>query len=446
MAVVGRRTTVAAVRLRLGCVGAFLCACALCGCCFKVSPAFGASEHDGSGVKQQRDGSAISSNSASSNALKSAIATEGSASVASQSASDERPSAKRDASDITSRRTVSVEAQSPVSVNGTSAEEEPSVLSANPSQTAFSDAQASLGNVLFLLSDLYERFADACVRVRYKLDGKAQVASGFFVSDKGHVLTPVIGGEDFYVETRSHRQFSAKKRGEDPVGSLCLLQTDEEPLRAVKDKSESETRSVSYFSLLHDNGYPKIGQPIVSLSCKLGGSVSPQIGYVTAFQERYFATEFPFVFVRSSLRIDAGDCGGAVLDAQGNLLGMLFHALPDTQETFYMPSQALERVFRDLLLFGNVRYGYAGLSVETAYNPKTHAVCLRVREVQPNSPAAQSGFRVNDVLLRVNDSEVSSMEMFKNFIFLSKPGDVLQCAVMRGKKTLDLTLTLAERP
>ncbi len=298
---------------------------------------------------------------------------------------------------------------------------------------------------MFLLSDLYERFSDCCVRVRYKLDGKTQVASGFFVSDKGHVLTPVIGGEDFYVETRSHRQFSAKKRGEDPVSSLCLLQTDEEPLRAGKDKSASEARSVSYFSLLRNDGYPKIGQPIVSLSCKLGGSVSPQIGYVTAFQERYFATEFPFVFVRSSLRIDAGDCGGAVLDVHGNLLGMLFHALPDAQETFYMPSQALERLFQDLLLFGNVRYGYAGLSVVTAYDPKTHAVCLQVREVQPNSPAAQSGFRGNDVLLRVNDSEVSSMEMFKNFIFLSKPGDVLQCTVMRGKKTLDLTLTLAEK-
>ena len=435
----------AAVRLRLGRVGALLCAGALCGCCFKFSSVFWASEQDGSGVKQQRDGSVISSSSASSNALRSAITTEGSASVASQSASDERPSSERDASDIASRRTVSVEAQTPVSVTGTSVEGEPSILSSYPSQTASFDAQASSGNVLFLLSDLYERCSGACVRVRYKLDGKMQVASGFFVSDKGHVLTPVIGGEDFYVETRSHRQFSAKKRGEDPVSSLCLLQTDEEPLRAVRDKSESETRSVSYFSLLRNDEYPKIGQPIVSLSCKLGGSVSPQIGYVTAFQERYFATEFPFVFVRSSLRIDAGDCGGAVLDVQGNLLGMLFHALPDTQETFYMPSQALERVFRDLLLFENVRYGYAGLSVETAYNPKTHAVCLRVREVQPNSPAAQSGFKVNDVLLRVNDNEVSSMEMFKNFIFLSKPGDVLQCAVMRGKKTLHLTLTLAEK-
>ena len=443
----------AVVRLRLGCVGALLCAGVLFGCAFKSScvaasrPAVLAA---GDGARpsdiEQRGSSEVSLETASSSVLKSTTETGGTLPATAGGLSDEKPSSEEVASSVASHQAISAEAQQTASVDEASAKEEPSVLSANPSQTTSSDAQASLGNVLFLLSDLYERFSDCCVRVRYKLDGKAQVASGFFVSDKGHVLTPVIGGEDFYVETRSHRQFSAKKRGEDPVSSLCLLQTDEEPLRAVKDKSESETRSVLYFSLLHDNGYPKIGQSIVSLSCKLGGSVSPQIGYVTAFQERYFATEFPFVFVRSSLRIDAGDCGGAVLDVQGNLLGMLFHALPDTQETFYMPSQALERVFRDLLLFGNVRYGYAGLSVETAYNPKTHAVCLQVREVQPNSPAAQSGFKVNDVLLRVNDSEVFSMEMFKNFIFLSRPGDVLQCAVMRGKKTLDLTLTLAEKP
>lgn len=452
MAVVGRRTSAAAVRLLLGCGCAFLYAGACFGypfgsSCIASSEPSVLTEGDdcarASSVKQ-RGSREVSLETASSDAFKSATEENKIASVAVGGLSDEKLSSEKNTSAVGSQA-ASVEAQTSTSVSEASVAEKLFVSSAYSSQTASFDAQASSGNVLFLLPDLYERFSDCCVRVRYKLNGKTQVASGFFVSDKGHVLTPVIGGEDFYVETRSHRQISAKKRGEDPVSSLCLLQTDEEPLRAVKDKSKSETRSASYFSLLRNDGYPKIGQPIVSLSCKLGGSVSPQIGYVTAFQERYFATEFPFVFVRSSLRIDAGDCGGAVLDAQGNLLGMLFHALPDTQETFYMPSQALERVFRDLLLFGNVRYGYAGLSVETAYNPKTHAVCLQVREVRPNSPAAQSGFKVNDVLLRVNDNEVSSMEMFKNFIFLSKPGDMLRCVVMRGKKTLNLTLTLAEK-
>lgn len=405
----------AAVRLRLGCAGVFLCACAFCRCDFKFPSVVAASERGVSGVEQQQDGSEVPLDLSPSNALEFAVAREKSVPVVSQSTPGEKSSPESNTSVVDSRQAASV------------------------------DVQASSENVLFLLSDLYERFSDCCVRVRYKLNGKTQVASGFFVSDKGHVLTPVIGGEDFYVETRLHRQFSAKKRGEDPVSSLCLLQTDGEPLRAGKDRSGSETKAVSYFSLLRGTEWAKIGQPIVGLSCKLGGAVSPQIGYVTAFQERYFATEFPFVFVRSSLRIDAGDCGGAVLDVRGNLLGMLFHALPDTQETFFMPSQALERLFRDLLLFGKVCYGYAGLSVVSMYDPKTHAVCLQVCDVQPNSPAFQSGFKINDVLLRVNDNEVNSMELFKNFIFLSKPGDVLRCAVMRGKKTLNLTLILAEK-
>ena len=329
-------------------------------------------------------------------------------------------------------RSLSVDARRSESKN--SEEHEAAVSSLKPLLQTTSVGQQAVSNALFLLSDLYERFGDCCVRVRYQqADGKTQVASGFFVSDKGHVLTPVIGGSDFYVETRSYRKFSAKKCGEDPVSSLCLLQAD------IGDQS------VSYFSLLRNSDWPKIGQSIVSLSCKLGQSISPQIGYVTAFSERYFATEFPFVFVRSSLRIDGGDCGGAVLDMHGNLLGMLFHALPDTQETFYMPSWGLERLFQDLLLFGNVRYGYAGLSVRSMYDPKTHMIRLQVQTVQSNSPAEHSGFKVNDVLLELNGSEVGSIEMFKNFIFLSKPDDVLRCTVMRGRQTLTLVLRLSEK-
>ena len=453
----------AAVRLLLGCVGALLCVAGACfgypsgsSCIATSEPSVLAERDDrarASGA-EQRESRGVSLKSALSNTLKSATGAGKVVSATAGGLSNEKSPPEEVASSVTSHQATSIEAQQTVSVAERSDEREktePSV-GRSPSQTPFVGSQAT-SNVLFLLSDLYERFADACVRVRYKLDGKAQVASGFFVSDKGHVLTPVVGGKEFYVETRSNWRLSARRCGEDAVTSLCLLRVDakewqayqEEINERLKDNPALKARR-RYFSLLRNDEWPKIGQPIVGLSCRLGGAVSPQIGYVTAFQERYFATEFPFVFVRSSLRIDAGDCGGAVLDVRGNLLGMLFHALPDTQETFYMPSQALERVFRDLLLFGNVRYSYAGLSVQSMYDPKTHAVCLQVQVVQPNSPAAQSGFKVNDVLLRVNDTEISSIEMFKNFIFLSKPGDVLQCTVMRGKKTLNLTLILAEKP
>ena len=284
------------------------------------------------------------------------------------------------------------------------------------------------------LPRLYEQFSPCCVRIRYQKGGEPKIVSGFFVSNQGHVLTAVLGGSDFVVETHAYQPFSAKKCGEDAVSSLCLLQ-----IQLEKDQT------VPYFSLCRITDWPSIGEPLVSLSCKLGQSISPQLGFATHYSERYFAKEFPFTFVRSTLRIDAGDCGGAVIDFQGNVQGMLLHALSDTQETFYMPTGALDRVFQDLLLYGRVRYSYAGLSTETVFDQQRQALCLRVREVIPGSPAEKSGFSKEDILMERNGEPIGSIEAFKNFMFLSKPNDCILFTLLRGGKTIRLPLRLSEK-
>ncbi len=284
------------------------------------------------------------------------------------------------------------------------------------------------------LSRLYEQFSPCCVRIRYQKDGESKIVSGFFVSHQGHVLTSVLDGSDFVVETHAYQQFSAKKCGEDAVSSLCLLQIQLE-----------NNQTVPYFSLCRITDWPSIGEPLVSLSCKLGQWIAPQLGFATYYSERYFEKEFPFTFVRSTLRIDAGDCGGAVIDFQGNLRGMLLHALPDTQETFYMPTGALDRVFQDLLLYGRVRYSYAGLATETVFDQQRRALCLRVREVIPGSPAEKSGFAKEDILMERNGESIGSIEAFKNFMFLSKPNDCILFTLLRGGKTIRLPLRLSEK-
>lgn len=287
---------------------------------------------------------------------------------------------------------------------------------------------------LLALPRLYEQFAPYCVRIRYQEKGEPKIVSGFFVSEQGHVLTSVVGGSNFVVETHSHQPFSAKKCGEDAVSSLCLLQIQLE-----------KNQTVPYFSLCRITEWPSIGEPLVSLSCKLGQSISPQVGFATHYSERYFQKEFPFTFVRSTLHIDAGDCGGAVIDLQGNLRGMLLHALSDTKETFYMPTGGLDRVFQDLLLYGRVHYSYAGLSTETVFDHQRQALCLKIREVIPGSPAEKSGFSKEDILIEKNGEPIGSIEAFKNFIFLSKPNDCIVFTLLRSGKTIRLPLCLSEK-
>ena len=283
------------------------------------------------------------------------------------------------------------------------------------------------------LSQLYDEHCSSVVKVKYNKEGSQKFASGFFVSASGHVLAPVIGGDDFSVELVSRQRCSAKLLAEDKRCSIALLKVDLGPTK------------VSFFSLMKSGEWPKIGQSVVSLACRLGLNVSPQKGYITGFNSQCFGSDFPMTLVRTSLTMGGGDGGGVVLDRYGALQGMLLHAIAGAQETFFMPLCGLCRVFQDLLVFGRVRYCYVGLNTEAVFDNKQKEVVLRVREVVPLSPASKANFKVGDILRYVNGEKIDSVEYFKNFLFLSSPGDVCMVEIERDGKCQVLRLILEEK-
>ncbi len=296
------------------------------------------------------------------------------------------------------------------------------------------------GNVVSTLASptldlpvLYKNYCECIVKVSCVLDGKQCQTSGFFVSDTGHVLTSVVNGKDFSVQKANGQWLSAEKIGDDLTSSICLLKVD------------CGKEVVQFFPLMRDYDWPAIGQSLVSLSCKLGFNVSPQLGYVTSFCDHYYGVQWPMPLVRSNLPIDAGDCGGAVLDAQGNLQGMLLHALDASKETFFMPLCGLRKIFQDLLVFGRVRYCYIGLNTQAVFDNVRRVPCLKVLEVVPLSPADKACFKEGDILVKINQTPINSVESFKNFMFLSMPNDVCELEILRKDKIMKLTLTLGEK-
>ena len=280
---------------------------------------------------------------------------------------------------------------------------------------------------------LYQGYHSCVVKVKCVRAGEQCQLSGFFVSDAGHVLTSVVDGKDFLVQTSDGQWLNAEKIGDDAISSICLLKVD------------CGKKSVKYFPLMRDYDWPIIGQRLVSLSCKLGYKVAPQEGFVTSFCDHYYGIEWPMTLVRSSLRIDAGDCGGAVLDAKGRLQGMLLHAIADSQETFFMPLCGLRKIFQDLLVFQRVRYCYVGLNTQAVFDNVRKEPCLKVLKVMPLSPADKAGFKEGDILLKVNDRAIDSVESFKNFMFLSTPNDFCEVEIFRDDKAVKLTLMLGEK-
>ena len=290
----------------------------------------------------------------------------------------------------------------------------------------------------FNLKDFVTSRANCVVGVRYEKEGKQQLTSGFFVSDEGHVLTTAIDGDKFFIEKESHL-IAAEKLGEDFRTQITLL-------KVRFDKKEDKEIVVKDFVILSDElKVPEIGEDLVSLSYKLGLNVSPQKGFVTGHNDRYFDIEWPITLIRSSLPIDGGDCGGAVFSQEGSFVGMLLHALEDTKETYFMPAWALHRVFSDLLIFGRVRYGYVGLNTTVVWDRKRSINCLQITEVVPHSPAFRAGFQKDDILLNCNEGVIDSRESLKNFMFAAQPRQTFRFDVLReGNKQVHCHLVTEE--
>ncbi len=286
----------------------------------------------------------------------------------------------------------------------------------------------------FDLKEFFAKYANCVVGVRYEKSGKTQLTTGFFISDEGHVLTTAIDGEKFFIEKNNHLTI-AEKLGEDPRTQITLL----------KIKFEGKEPHKDFIILRDETDVPEVGERLISLSYKLGLNISPQTGFVTGHNDRYFDIEWPITLIRSNLPIDGGDCGGPVFTQNGTFIGMLLHALEDTKETYFMPAWALHRVFSDLLIFGRVRYGYVGLHTTVVWDKKRSLSCLQITEITPNSPASRAGFQKNDILLNCNGNTIISREALKNFMFLAPPKQTFQFDVLReGTKQIQCNLVTEE--
>lgn len=266
------------------------------------------------------------------------------------------------------------------------------------------------------------------------------IGSGVIISEDGYIITNnhVIDGSDkIKVTLNDKRQFEAKVIGADPNTDIALLKIDAKDLQPI-EYGNSDDVVLGEWVLAVGNPYnltSTVTAGIISAKAReLGGKMNLES------------------FLQTDAAVNPGNSGGALVNAQGELIGINTAIQSPTGSysgySFAVPVNVARKVVGDLKEYGKVQRAVIGirmgeLTPAAAEEMKVKAQYgIYVGEVLKGGAAEKAGLKVGDVIQKINGYEVKTTPEFQEQLAKYAPGNTVQFTVVRdGKeKIMDVVL------
>ncbi len=273
--------------------------------------------------------------------------------------------------------------------------------------------------------------------------------SGVIFTNDGYIVTNnhVVAQAERIEVNYNKRVYPAELIGTDPSTDLAVIKIQGKDLPAV---SLGNTRDLEVGEWVI-----AVGNPFSLASTVTAGIVSAK-GRKIGILEDKFPIES---FIQTDAAINPGNSGGALVNSNGELVGINTAILSRTGSytgyAFAVPVDIARKVFSDLVKYGIVqRAVFGGRVVEYDYAnakkyeldtevEKYHGVLLEAMDRE--GPAMKAGFKPGDVITQINNVEINSQSAFEEELSYRYPGDKVTVTYLRDKKQYTTTVTLVNR-
>lgn len=157
-------------------------------------------------------------------------------------------------------------------------------------------------------------------------------------------------------------------------------------------------------------------------------------------------------FLRLDIGLYPGASGGAVVDVQGNVIGIATTGLSRTS-VLAIPVITMNRVVHAILQKGHVTRGYLGVGLQPIALPEhlrtkpgSGSGGLIVLSVEPDGPAGRAGIVLGDVLIAFEGKPVMDTDDIQEFLGAEQVGKTVLASVVRGGQPVEVEITIGERP
>ncbi len=246
--------------------------------------------------------------------------------------------------------------------------------------------------------------------------------------------------EEIHVTLPDGRVAAAELVGRDASTDLAVLKC---PEAAASTAKFGAAESLKPGNLTMVVGRTRASGPVAAL-----GVVS-----LVAGERRSWTGASLTPYVRLDIGLQPTAVGGAVVDAQGHIVGI---ATPRFARfgAIIIPALHVNRVVDTLLQKGHIPRGYFGIGLQTVRLPealrnslqrkeKTGAIIL---EVEPGGPADKAGIVIGDVLVSLGGQSIVRFEEVQSHLQPENIGKTLAAKIVRGGAVQDVSIAVAERP
>jgi Do/DeqQ family serine protease len=270
------------------------------------------------------------------------------------------------------------------------------------------------------------------------------LGSGVIVSASGYILTNnhvVESADEIEVVLNDGRQAKAKIIGTDPDSDLALLKIELDRLPVI---------------VLGNSDSLQVGDQVLAIGNPFGVGQTVTGGIVSALGRNQLGINTFENFIQTDAAINPGNSGGALVDTQGNLLGINTAIYSRSGGSlgigFAIPVTTAKWVMEGIVKDGQVTRGWIGvepneLSPELAETFGTKATQgVVIVGVLQNGPAAKSGIRPGDVILSVAEKPVSNVSELLGSVASLKPGTPSKFKLLRRDVKVEVDVTPGVRP
>jgi serine peptidase DegS len=321
----------------------------------------------------------------------------------------------------------------------------PSLRSPEASAPAsYADAvEASAPSVVTVItSRLVPGDPDASGRSRFRVN--RSFASAVMIDPEGYLVTNwhvVVEAAEIQVQLGDGGFVAAEVVGLDAETDLALLKIETRSAPAIGLGSSSQLR---------------IGDVVLAIGNPYGLTKSVTQGIVSATGRAALELATFEDFIQTDAAINAGNSGGALVNTNGELVGINTAVLTQDIATegigFAIPVDLVRGVVEELKKHGRVIRGYLGLlpddltSAERAQMGLDNDRGILITEVFAGGPAERAGLRQNDILLSINGEPILQRRQALLIAARSKPGDEIEVLAWRDGEQFRTTVTASERP